>query len=399
VFCLSPDLVAPLRDGRQQPRIATAVAVKSSLVLFWARLGSLHAWAQLARAPFWKQWLGSAPCSADSMGRIHALLEPAGIRQAMHQVYTQLKRNKALPDVQGWGLAVLDGHESHASYKRCCAGCLERTLTTKAGERIQYYHRQVVLMLLPHAPPGRPAIRLLLDLEPQQPGEDEVAAALRLLKRVLACYPRAFDVVLGDGLYAQARFFNFLGQHGKYALVVLKDERRNLYQDVAGLLPQTTPQTGAYRSRQCQWWDFCDLCSWPEVQAPVRVLRSLETRTVRRQRDQTQEIQTSDWMWATTLPATVPTEQVVHYGHLRWDIENYGFNQLGQQWHCDHVFRHHPNAIECFLLLAFLAFNLYYAFYALNLKAAARTGRTENFWAKLIAADLYKDVIPAGMSP
>ena len=36
---------------------------------------------------------------------------------------------------------------------------------------------------------------------------DEVAAAIRLLERVCKAYPRAFDVVLGDALYARADFF------------------------------------------------------------------------------------------------------------------------------------------------------------------------------------------------
>ncbi len=97
-------------------------------------------------------------------------------------------------------------------------------------------------------------MRLLLDREPQRPGEDEVETALRLSARVIAAYPRAFDLVLADALYAKARFFNFLLARGKHALVVLKEERRNLYQDVAGLFDHVAPQPGSYRSRPCRWW-------------------------------------------------------------------------------------------------------------------------------------------------
>jgi len=35
-------------------------------------------------------------------------------------------------------------------------------------------------------------------------------------------------------------FFNFLLVHGKHALVVLKDERRNLYQDIRTQLDYST---------------------------------------------------------------------------------------------------------------------------------------------------------------
>jgi hypothetical protein len=383
-----------------RPRIPTAAVVQSALVLFWARLGSLNAWGLVRGARFWKRWLNQSPCSPDSLGRIHAQLYADGLRQGIHHLYERLKRNKALPDIQGWGVAVLDGHESHASYRRHCAGCLERTIHCESGDRTQYYHRQVTLMLLPDARPGRPALRLLLDCEPQQPGEDEVETALRLLRRVLAAYPRAFDLVLGDGLYAQAPFFNFLLAQGKQALVVLKDERRNLYQDVAGLFDQVTPQCGEYRSRTCLWWDFPELRSWPQVKATVRVVRSLETYSVRRQLDGKDEPRTSDWIWATTLPASpVPVDRVVHFGHQRWNIENYGFNELANQWHSDHVFRHDPNAIECFLLDAFLAYDLFHAFFALNLKPAARRGKTEIFWARLMAAELYQEVMPRSLSP
>jgi len=44
------------------------------------------------------------------------------------------------------GIAVVDGHESHTSYLQHCSGCLERTLHLEAGDRIQFYHRQVTLM-------------------------------------------------------------------------------------------------------------------------------------------------------------------------------------------------------------------------------------------------------------
>jgi hypothetical protein len=59
--------------------------------------------------------------------------------------------------------------------------------------------------------------------------------AQRLLERVMTAYPRAFGLALADALYATAPFFNFLSARRKHVLVVLKDEWRNLYQDVAGV--------------------------------------------------------------------------------------------------------------------------------------------------------------------
>ena len=240
IFHLSHEVIDNVTDHRSLPRISTSLVVKAILAVYWSRLGSLHALEMTRAAKFWNAWLGRPLCSADSLGRIVASVDADTLRQGIHHVYDRLKRNKALPDLHGLGVAVLDGHETSASYRRCCAGCLQRTTTS--GET-QFYHRNVTLMLLCGCPPGRPAVRLLLDLEPQRAGEGERATALRLLERVLTAYPRAFDVVLADALYAAAPFLNFLLFHGKDAVVVLKDERRDAYQDAAGLWAQQPPGT------------------------------------------------------------------------------------------------------------------------------------------------------------
>ena len=257
------------------------------------------------------------------------------------------------------------------------------------AEQVQYYHRQVTLLLLSDAPPGSEPLRLLLDAEPQRPGEDEMAAAHRLLARVLETYPRAFDVVLADALYATAPFINFLLGHGKDAVIVLKDERRNLYQDVQGLWPTTAPQRGDYQGRDCQWWDHEGLVSWPQVQQPLRVVRSVESWQQYSQLDSQPHPHHSEWVWVTTLSSLqVRTARVVRLGHQRWDIENQGFNELVNGWHADHVYKHDPAAIENFLLTVFLAFNLFHVFVARNLKASLRRSKPRVFWARAMATTL-----------
>lgn len=370
------------------------------MVLFWARRGSLNALEMAGASRFWKHWLGHPMPSAETMGAVHSKIDAGTLREAIHQVYGCLKRNKAWPDNRGICLAIVDGHESHARYRRHCPGCLERTIHSEHGDHIQYYHRQVTLLLVTGAPPGRQPRRMPLDHEAQRPGEDEVATATRLLERVLVRYPRAFDLVLAGALYARAPFFNFLLKHRKHALAVLKDEPRNLYQDAAGLFDSAPPIKGTFRSRDCLWWDFPDLVSWPEVKAPIRVIRSLETYSVRRQLDKKDEPQTSDGVWVTTLPpAQVPVERGVGFGRQRWDIENHSFNELVNGWHADHVFKHDPAAIESFLLMAFLTLILFHAFLYLNVKPQLREGTSKEFWARLMAAEIYKDLPAAAMSP
>ena len=92
----------------------------------------------------------------------------------------------------------------------------------EGGKKTQYYHRNVTAMLV-----GGDCC-FLLDAEQQLPGEWEVACAIRLLERILKNYPRAFDVVLADALYTNSTFFNFLIEHNKDVITVLKDEQRDL---------------------------------------------------------------------------------------------------------------------------------------------------------------------------
>jgi len=284
---------------------------------------------------------------------------------------------------------VLDGHESHASYLRHCSGCLERTVHTEKGDRTQYYHRHVALMLLPGALRCGQALRLLLDLEPVRAGEDERAAATRLLDRVIRRYPRAFDLVLADALYAVAPFVRFLAEHGKHALIVFKQESMGLYREACAELSDRPAVQGSHRGRHCRWWDSGEL-DWEGVPVTVRVIRSEEIWKSRLQRTGQWCDHHTHWMWLTTLPAAqLPLARLVNLAHQRWNIENYGFNELVNGWHADHVYKHQANAIEALLLLACLAFNLYYAFILRCLKPQLRKNKPAAYWARLILADLH----------
>ena len=216
------------------------------------------------------------------------------------------------------------------------------------------------------------------------------ATAMRLLTRVLATYPRAFDLVLADDLYGTAAFLNFLTSRGKHAFAALRDERRNLYQDAARVFAKAEPQPGQRRGRACQWWDFSDVVSWPQVKTPLRVVRSLETCSLRRLLDKSTSLETGDWVWVMTSPCqSAPTGRIVDCGCQRRDIENFGFNELVTGWQADHIYKYEPIAIEAFLLLGFLAHNVFYAFLGLNLKPQLRRGKPDIYWARLTAGEIY----------
>jgi len=391
-----PQLLAAATDARPQPRIQTGTALRAVAALFLARLGSLNALAESRDHGCWGQWLeGAALPSERSIGRVMAGVDCRTLRQALRQFYHQRKRNKSLSGFYLGAVAlILDGHESSASFRRSCPDCLRRKVETKAGTRIQYYHRLVAASLLC----GQ--TRLLLDCELQQAGEDEVACAARLLERILRDYPRAFELILADGLYARADFFQLALRHGKHVIAVLKDERRDLLRDAAGLFGAQPSSLIFQRGRtECQCWDLDQFTTWPQLGCAARVVRSLEKTTVTRQVDGLAEESQSEWVWATTLPRSqISTEGVVRFGHGRWAIENEGFNELVNEWHADHVYRHQANAILAFWLMAMLAFNLFHAFIELNLKPMLRAAHSAHYWARLIAADFYQTA-PANRAP
>ena len=122
------------------------------------------------------------------------------------------------------------------SRKRCCPECCQRKVEVKGEEVIEYYHRGVVFYLA-----GFP-MAMPLDVEIIRPGEDEMAAAGRLLLRFLKPYGRLFDLILTDALYFEAPFLNFCTDHGKHVITVRKDEKRLLFQDAKGLFSQSDPR-------------------------------------------------------------------------------------------------------------------------------------------------------------
>jgi hypothetical protein len=381
-------LLNSLTDVRLQPRIATSVIARSLWVMIVTRLGSLNAVEQTHSSPFWRRFLDTGLPSADTLGRVAAQMAPEPLRKALRDLYTDLKRNKALPPPKhGLMALVLDGHESHSTEHRHCPACLERTISTAHGEHIQYYHRHVTAMLL-----GRD-FPILLDAEPQRPGEDEIATALRLLERLLKIYPRAFDVVLGDALYTDPRLYNFLLDHGKDVLTVLKNESRHLFADASALFKTLSPQRSIDGSTIREVWDLQGFTTWPQVSRPVRVVRSQETTATRRQLDGQLHDQKADWVWVTTLSANrASTATAVALGHARWSIENQGFNEMTNRWAADHVYKHQPTAILIFCLMTMLAFNLFYAFYSRNLQPACRRHNNAQHIARCLASELYQSL-------
>jgi len=314
--------------------------------------------------------VGDMKASGDTIGRVFGLMCPDPMRYMLKSIAYQLKRNKALLTKWPLRFVSVDGHELFSSRSRCCDRCLKRTITVKDKPVTEYYHRVVACHVIGLELP------LPLDLESILPGEGEVIAAERLLERVFRNYPRFFDVVVVDGLYLEAPFFNFCLAHDKHVIAVIKSERRILMQDAAGLFRDIEPQILREKTVQARIWDEEGFNTFEGVKIPVRVLHAEEEETKRHRvaGKWTWNTHNHNWWWATTLPKSMATTRLVwRAAHSRWDIENDLFDDLVQNWSMNHCYRHSANAIITLLLTLLVAFVLVKTFYHRNLKSEVRS--------------------------
>jgi len=369
VFALSQRLSA-IGNYRSQPEIPTRSITASLFLGALLRVGSfLQLQAETAR-PGWQRLVGWPKTISDD-ALVYALerYRLDDLRQSLVDINKTLKRNKALESAKISGLlvAAIDGNEQFHSRSRCCEACCQRTLEIKdrdgtVRQVTEYYHRQVYAQL--HGP----EFSSILDLEPIRPGEDEAAAALRLLGRMRRTYgPRFFDVVTVDAWYAKAPFFKAVRKLGWPVVAVLKQERYETYQEATALSRAQAPKPLRVEDREVKLWDvrdlnFGDCGSMRVVLAEERWEQNKRTgtRTVR-------EALQSHWRWLTDdrLNGYGP-EVIWRIGHQRWGVENHAFNELTQHYHLTHCPHHEPVAIVAWLLFLVLGFTIFEVFVRLN---------------------------------
>jgi len=284
-------------------------------------------------------------------------------------VYKISRAKKMIEPYMGKYIAIVDGHEIAVSNYCKCSHCRRRKLKTKDGSiKYQYYHSFSALML------AGEKYSFVLDIEPIAPGESEVSSAYRLIERVCKNYPKAFKILIGDALYLNAKIFKLLDAHHKKAIAVLKEERRQLFEEANRLSLLSKPEVYQDRKTIYKVWNHKIGGCWDGYGRNVRVIVSEETTTKRvRAKDGScweQESVVSNWMWATNImdDSLGDLKNTVRICHSRWQIENKCFNETVNTWKADHIYRHSENAIIAFLLLLFICVNIFNIFLARNIK-------------------------------
>ena len=228
-------------------------------------------------------------------------------------------------------------------------------------QKTQYDHKQVYAQL------SGPQLSVILDFEPMRPGEEECAAALRLLRRMRGMYgPRFFDVVVVDSWYANGPFLKAVVEElGWPVIAVLKQERYEVHQEAHALSRGQKPTQVVERDgRTVEIWDVTSLRFTDTYPGPVRVVRVRERWTERRQQgaERVSVEKEQNWIWVVAGDLAGYAGAVIRdFGHLRWKVENNAFGELTQHWHLTHCAHHHPVAVVALLWIKLLAFTLFHA--------------------------------------
>ena len=369
-----PWLAGAFTDSRPQPDIPSR-AVWLSLVL--GEVVHIPSFLQLeaeTQLPQWQRWVGyKDPISHDTFAYVSERLDPEQLRRGATWINRKLKRGKAFEASKLKGLLVvsLDANEQFCSDHRCCEDCLSRQVTCKnadgqEGKKTQYYHKQV------YAQMSGPELSVILDFEPMRQGEEECAAALRLLRRLRQKYgPRFFDVVVVDSWYTNGPFLKAVVEElGWPVIAVLKQERYEVHQETLALTRGQPPTQQVQRDeRQVEIWDLGSMRFTDTYTEPVRVVKVRERWTERQRVGQewksTQKEQNWIWVVAGDLDG-FDGAAIRDLGHLRWKIENNAFGELTQHWDLTHCSHHHPVAVRALLWIKIIAFTLFHAFAILH---------------------------------
>ena len=368
-----PLLAGCFADRRDEPKIPSRAVGLSLLFGEIIQAPGLSQVAEETKLPQWQQWVGYHDrISHDTLGYAANRMNPEQLRRACRFINRKLKRGKALEASKMHGLLAvsLDANEQFCSDHRCGADCLTREVTCKDAQgnefqQTQYYHKQV------YAPLSGPRLSVILDLEPMRPGEEECAAALRLLRRLRQTYgPRFFDLVVVDSWYANGPFLKTVVEElGWPVVAVLKQERYDIYQEALALTrgkpTQVVERGEAPNQRQVEIWDVPALRFSDTYTHPVRVVRVRESWPERTQQGKAWQTVAKEQTWIWVVAGDLDTYDgaaIRDFGHWRWKIENNAFGELTQHWHLTHVAHHQPVAILALWWIKIIAFTLFHAF-------------------------------------
>lgn len=379
-----PRRLRSLTDGRRDPEICTFDVVNSLFHAALLRLPSINALEGDLKEADFQQVIGRKPTpdvkafSAEVVYNVLDKLHIDGLRDGIEDVLWMAERNKAFREGSYGTMrdVAIDGWEPFASFDRHCECCLERKVKVKnpatgeVEERVQYYHRYAVAMLLGSV------LDVVLDIEPvrndearRKDGEDahhegELTAALRLIDKLHARYGTFIDAFVLDALYANGPVMTKLDDYDYGGFIVLKKDDNEPLKEALALWdgqPPCDQYDDVEAKEHIDFWDVDDIDTLDTYKGKVRVIRAVVTHECGTRRT---------WCFALIgkRPRKLGRRAALRTIRARWHIENTGFHQWVTHWNLGHVYHHTPNAVLTVLLLWAFVFNLLQLFVYRRLK-------------------------------
>lgn len=347
-----------------RPQIAARHLLWALLIGEILREGAFHAIEALVRSRA-RRILGvGRGFGDDALAYFEERLDLSRIRQALGTAIRRAKRNKAFDDVRFIGLA-LDG----TGVARCrerqekCPWCTP--IYNADHEAVGYNHHFSLISVV-----GTDLV-LPIDVEPYGPGDCEVSASERLLRRAVPTLGVRFaDFVVADGTYAGAPFLHAVGDVGLRAVVRLKGNLPELYAAAQARFADCPPTMTFEEGRdRVEIWDADDFDPWETLKWPtVRVMRYRQHKP-----DGT----VFEAYWLTDFPsATVGSRALYRMAKSRWQIENQGFNDGKNRHGLERIRHHHPNSLLVNWLIVCLALVLERLYRLRHLHRGGRPPRT-----------------------
>lgn len=381
------DALNRVPDGRSpgRVRISLPAILLALLCMFWLGLGSIRALEdRLDHSPRLRRVLAAAGWSEgisdDTFADALNALGFEVLREFLYFIakrelkrwragrYKESELGKRLFHMLGpTGTAfvsripvAIDGHELFASRNRRCEECSTRQITIKKKGKETTIEERFHRVVVAHWIGSHPGI--VLDFEPVNPGEGELPAAYRLIKRLAKVYGQEIGTLVGDAAY-DGNPFRSLALKSNYHFVVRHkngniDPGRSAKKEIDKYDPNRTCPKREYRDYDRKQTYAC----W-EHTGPLDGWRYVEARRTRTLKKGTVEVQTGACITDYT-PKEVPAVAIALLMETRWWIENTAFHELAGQWSLDRAFVHsgRPQAVVAIVALALLAYNALQAY-------------------------------------
>jgi hypothetical protein len=326
-------------DGRTFPQIPASDLLRVLIGCRVLRAPASHAVEQLVRHAA----RGFGVCKRfgdDAVGYFTERLDPWRLRTALLEVLWRAKRNKVFDDFPRIGLA-LDGTGLGRSREEHCELC--HPYCSANHEVTGHGHKAVGASLVAGA------LSLPVDVEYYRPGEGELTASKRLVKRIVREARIRFDFVVVDGLYPGAPFLHLCDQLRLPVVARLTEKLPELFEDArkrfAGQPPTAVHDVHGER---VEMWDAEDFPPWEGLHwTRVRVIRY---RQYRRKGDIVEAY------WLTDFSRRrLGSLALYHICKSRWQIENRFFNEGKNLYGLSHIAHHHAGSVVVDTLLTCLA--------------------------------------------